>query len=81
MHVLCTQYFSAFLATGSQHSASVLRAHSFTEAVNLFTLADIWFESRSQCIAPPYKKYVLYGIYSIAISTKNTFLHLTIKIL
>lgn len=29
----------------------------------LFTFADIRSESRSHCAAPPYKEYVLYGIY------------------
>jgi hypothetical protein len=63
MHALRTQYFSTFLATSCQNFTAILRAHSFTEAVNFFTFADIRSESRSHCAAPPYKEYVLYGIY------------------
>ena len=51
--ILSAQYFSAFLTAVSQYFASVLRAHSFTEAVYLFAFAYIRFESRSHELMHP----------------------------
>ncbi|SLK17186.1 hypothetical protein SAMN06272722_11116 [Paenibacillus sp. RU5A] len=58
MH-LSTQDFTAFKATCSQNFTAVARAHSFPETMNFFTFANVRFECRSQCIAPPHKEILM----------------------
>lgn len=74
-NALSTQVFTAFKATCGQNFTAVARAHSFPETMNFFTFANVRFECRSQCIAPPHKEILMWWITFIF--TENTFIYLT----